>query len=274
MMPTDVASVSSFKLDKYLVTVGRFRKFVNAWNGGAGWTPQAGAGKHAHLNGGKGLNGIVFVNAANAPGNESGWVVSDDVNIAPTNANLACDASFAPWTASVGSQENLPIGCVTWYEAYAFCIWDGGFLPSEAEWEFASAGGSQQRDFPWGSTVPGTACPGTGCQYTIYNCDYPSGAGSCSDVSNIAPVGTATLGAGLWGQLDLAGNVWEWNLDWHSGSYLDPCTDCADLTVATLRELRGGYFGSLASDLFPGKRNSGTPTDRFSGNGVRCARIP
>lgn len=38
---------------KYLITVGRFRQFVNAWF--AGWRPAAGSGKHSHLNGGEGL---------------------------------------------------------------------------------------------------------------------------------------------------------------------------------------------------------------------------
>ena len=64
------------------------------------------------------------------------------------------------WTPSPvsgsASQENLPINCVDWAEAYAFCIWDGGFLPSEAEWEYAAAGGSLQLDYPWGSAGPGT----------------------------------------------------------------------------------------------------------------------
>lgn len=47
------ATLSTFRLDKYEVTVGRFRKFVDAVVGG--WLPTAGAGKHSHLNGGAGL---------------------------------------------------------------------------------------------------------------------------------------------------------------------------------------------------------------------------
>jgi len=76
---SDPATVSSFRLDKYLVTVGRFRQFVNAWNEGAGYTPPAGSGKHTHLNGGAGLN-------ATQGGFEPGWASEDNALIEPTNA--------------------------------------------------------------------------------------------------------------------------------------------------------------------------------------------
>src|SRR5690242_18139705 len=46
----DPATISNFSLDKYLVTVGRYRQFAAAWSGG--WRPAAGAGKHAYLAGG------------------------------------------------------------------------------------------------------------------------------------------------------------------------------------------------------------------------------
>ena len=41
------ATVANFRLDKYEVTVGRFRRFVAAWDGN--WRPAAGAGKHVHV---------------------------------------------------------------------------------------------------------------------------------------------------------------------------------------------------------------------------------
>ena len=260
----DPATVSGFRLDKYLVTVGRFRRFVSAWN--AGYTPPAGSGKHTYLNGSNGLN-------ATAGGYEPGWVAADDSNVAPTNANLACDPIFVTWTNTAGSQENLPINCVNWYEAYAFCIWDGGFLPSEAEWGYAAAGGSQQREYPWGSTAPGTGCPGMGCQYAIYNCDFPNGSGGCASVANISPVGYAAQGAGLWGQLDLAGDLFEWNLDWYA-PYVDPCTNCADLATPPSRVLRGGAFYYFASTLLPPNRVDIPPTYRGNYIGFRCSRYP
>ena len=259
----DPATVSGFHLDKYLVTVGRFRRFVAAWNGGADYTPAPGSGRHLHLNGGSGLN-------ATAGGYEPGWLDADNVNISPTDTNLTCDSSYATWTSSPTTQESLPINCVNWYEAAAFCIWDGGFLPSEAEWEFAAAGGSKQLEYPWGSTDPGTSN-----RYAIYGdgtaCYYPSGA-ECAGQVNIAPVGTATLGAGLWGQLDLAGEVWEWNIDWFNTD--TACVNCANLTEASFRIIRGGEFLYDASYLVPWYRSGDAPSFRANDVGIRCARTP
>jgi formylglycine-generating enzyme len=262
----DPAAVSGFRLDKDLVTVGRFRPFVDAVEGGdagAGYTPPAGSGKHTHLNRGLGL-----LDGADAGSYEPGWVTSDDGNLAPTDANLACDADFATWTPSTGTHENLPINCVNWWEAYAFCIWDGGFLPSEAEYEYAAAGGSQQREYPWGSTAPGSSN-----QYAIYGCYYPNDTG-CASVASVAPVGTATLGVGRWGQLDLAGNMNQWNLDWYA-HYRDPCADCAYLTASSTRVFRGGYFLDYPPlSLVPSYRNEDTPALRDYNVGFRCARTP
>src|SRR5450432_1383536 len=144
----DPATISDFRLDKYLVTVGRFRNFVTAWDGGSGYVPDAGSGKHVHLNGGKGLAD------SGAPGAyESGWLDSYSNKLDLTNDTLQCDSGKATWTPSAGANEKLPMNCINWFEAYAFCIWDGGFLASEAEYVYAAAGGSEQRRFPWGSTM-------------------------------------------------------------------------------------------------------------------------
>jgi formylglycine-generating enzyme required for sulfatase activity len=275
---TAPATVSSFRLDKYDVTVGRFRPFVSAWK--AGWRPQAGSGKHAHVNCGYGL-----ANVGSAGGYETGWKESDNVWVAPIDGNLlSCVPAFryptdATWTTSPGGQENLPLSCVNWYEAYAFCVWDGGFLPSEAEWGYAAAGGNQQREYPWGATDPGSAN-----QYAIYNCYYPSQTGMCAGtLQNIAPVGTASLGAGLWGQLDLVGNLYQWGLDTFSGhiydasafiTYAQPCVDCVFLESVGERVSRGASFVSAKYNLIPSGRPALDPTKRYDVGGFRCARAP
>jgi formylglycine-generating enzyme required for sulfatase activity len=265
--------VSGFRLDKYLVTVGRFRRLVAAWNNGAGYLPAAGSGKHAYLNGGQGL-GNVGLNAESPY--ETGWDATDwNSEVSPTNANLACPGPDA-WTTTAGAQDDLPMNCVNWYEAYAFCIWDGGFLPTEAEWEYVAAGGSEELEYPWGSAAPGTTN-----RYAIYgdgnfDCYYPTGTlQSCTSTANIAPVGTASLGVATWGQLDMAGDMFEWNLDWYYAPYADPCTDCSFLTAETERVLRGGGYFTAAVDLLSATRAGGmSPSTPATSVGFRCARAP
>ena len=258
----DPATVGDFKLDKYEVTVGRFRQFVAAWNNGSGYTPPGGSGKHTHLNGGNGLN-------ANGGGYEPGWAIGDNANISPTNANLACDASYATWTSAPGANEKRPINCENWYELAAFCIWDGGFLPSEAEWEYAAVAGAEERKFPWGTVDPGTTN-----QYAIYGCFFPSSSGTCSTAANIAPVGTPTSGAGKYGQLDLAGNAYEWNLDWYKSTYAS-CTNCVNATPSIGGHLiRGGAFEYPSANFRPTSRGSQGATTRIFDLGGRCARTP
>jgi formylglycine-generating enzyme required for sulfatase activity len=254
------ASISTFRLDRYEVTVGRFRQFVRAVT--EGWLPAAGSGKHAHLNGGRGLAN------AGLPGHyEDGWDPSWSGGLARTEAEWDSNLTTCSkaWTLSPGPNENLPIDCETWYEAFAFCIWDGGFLPSEAEWNYAAAGGNEQRVFPWSS--PPTA--------TIWDCSYANGGGdTCGGQAN-AVGSESPKGDGKWHQSDLSGNSWEWSLDELSTAYVTPCSDCANLRSAPSRVLRGGDFNNFAVPrLLTSNRSGDLPTNRSEGTVGRCARAP
>jgi formylglycine-generating enzyme required for sulfatase activity len=156
---------------------------------------------------------------------------------------------------------------LNWYEFQAFCIWDGGFLPSDAEWQYASAGGAEQRPMPWGIDPldPSRA---------VF---FPA--------SNRLPafVGSVPMGNGKFGQSDLAGNAWEWTLDSYFGvSYPGAdggaagsvCIDCADVSASTERVVRGGGFDTNANELVDMYRSYGITEGRYFGIGARCARSP
>ena len=235
------ATVSAFRLDTYLVTVGRFRAFVEAGQGTQAAPPAAGAGAHARIAG---------------SGWDSAWNASL-VAAGGLQAALACGGES--WTDAAGAHESLPMNCVSWFEAFAFCAWDGGFLPTEAEWNFAAAGGDQQRVYPWSSPPSSTVIDD---DHAVY----------CGGTCAIAPVGSRSpAGDGRWGQADLAGNVWEWNLDWMQ-DYAEPCVDCAAVGDGTYRIARGGGSKTPANTLLAGARSWGTPSERDSFFGFRCAR--
>jgi formylglycine-generating enzyme required for sulfatase activity len=244
------ATVSDFRLDRYEVTVGRFRQFVTAGMGTQAMPPSAGTGAHPSI--------------AN-----SGWDASWNGSFAPDTAALegalVCD-SDANWTASPGANENRPINCVTWFEAMAFCVWDGGYLPTELEWHYAASGGSEQRAYPW-SSPPGDLT--LDCTHS----NYQPATGACVPAGTNNVGLTSPAGDGAWGQADLSGNVDEWALDWY-GLYANPCNDCANLFTAAQRVYRGGDFLDAASYLRAAFRNFQTPAVRFGYLGMRCARLP
>ncbi len=251
------ATVSDFRLDKYEVTVGRFRAFVNAGMGTQSSPPVARVGAHEKIVG-------------------SGWDADWNASLAPNTvaliAAVKCDPTLQTWTDTPGTEkdETRPMNCVTWFDAMAFCAWDGGYLPTEAEWNFAATGGDQQRAFPWSSPAASlTLDPSYASYFNGTDC-VGDGMAGCQE-TDLVPVGTKPAGDGRWFQSDLAGNVTEWVLDWAS-AYATPCTDCANLVAAAKREMRGGNFNNGQTLLRTGFRINLDPSNRNALTGIRCAR--
>jgi formylglycine-generating enzyme required for sulfatase activity len=240
------ATVSAFRLDTYEVTVGRFRKFVAGFPGNR---PVNGTGRNP--------------NDASDPGWEyaTSLPASLPADQAALIATLKCNATFQTWTDTPGTNENIPLNCVDWFQALAFCIWDGGRLPTEAEWNFAAAGGSEQREYPWSNPPPSTTIDGS---YAVYEDGLPQ--------LPLLVGSKSPKGDGRWGQADLAGNVWEWTRDWFA-AYANPCTNCAALTPgAANRVTRGGAWHDGYTMLLTSTRNQADPRGRTEDLGVRCAR--
>jgi formylglycine-generating enzyme required for sulfatase activity len=237
------AAVDQFRLDRYEVTVGRFRAFVAGYDL---YKPQAGDGASPVL------------------GPSSGWDPAFDASLPADSAalrtSLGCSQDYSTWTDTPGMNESQPINCVSWYVAFAFCAWDGGRLPTATEWNYAAAGGDQQRTYPWGSQTPDPTFATFGCTGTQGACVIP-------------PVGSTPMGAGKWLQQDLAGSMAEWTLDFY-GDLPTNCADkCAYLVDAGLgRDLRGGDFNHDATELPTTYRVGFLPEQRQDFIGFRCAR--
>jgi formylglycine-generating enzyme required for sulfatase activity len=297
------ATVSAFELDKYEVTVGRMRAFVDGGAVSKANPPAAGAGAHPRIPN-SGWNPV--------------WNAFLPADVTALRATL--DGSYPTWTAAPGANEHLPINNVSWFVAFAFCAWDGGRLPTYAELNFAAAGGSEQRVYPWsvppndatvtgsraayecGYEPPSETCPASYCSdnsstpcdpatcLAPNTCQYP-GCTGCA-FADIAAVGSLPSGAGRWGHFELAGNVAELVLDVDSaggsgGSFglPVPCVDCAKLPPTVLKGSSGGkprmdaYFlsagGSWAIPSYSlrSSQYASLRDDRVDSNvGFRCAR--
>lgn len=246
------ATVSAFQLDRFEITVGRFRKFVEAYPASK---PPENAGKHPLIDG-------------------SGWKAEWDMELPADQAALLpalkCDPMFHTWTDGAGANENLPMNCITWFEAFAFCAWDGGRLPTEAEWNYAAAGGNEQRYYPWSNPPESSSIDTT---YAVYGClSDGSVLGECAP-TDILRVGLKSpKGDARWGQADLSGGVLEWNLDFSHETYCTDCKNWVDLRDAPHRVLRGRSWGSSAESLTTFDRDKDLPTNRIPWSGARCAR--
>ncbi|MBS1124184.1 MAG: putative rane protein [Deltaproteobacteria bacterium] len=248
-VPEHSASTDDFYLDEFEITVGRFRTFVEAYDRLP--RPTSGDGAHPTVAG---------------SGWDAAWNALMPATATDLRGRLHCNPN-ATWTDQPGPNEQKPINCLTWYELYAFCIFDGGRLPTEVEWEFAASGGLTNRLYPWGAQAPTPELATFGCTAT-----------SCG-LADIRDVGTAALGAApASGIRDLAGSMWEWTRDRYSDVWYanqgNTCASCINLDMPTSQgyTIRGGGWNAQGDDLRAVRRDTVIPDFRGVEIAGRCAR--
>ncbi|PIY40651.1 MAG: hypothetical protein COZ06_27820 [Armatimonadetes bacterium CG_4_10_14_3_um_filter_66_18] len=175
--------VAAFELGKYEVTVGQFRKFVEAT--GYKTTPE----KEGYSYGSTGtswekVQGLTWRNGS-----------------------------------SLGeqAQDDHPVVHVSQEDARAFCKWIGARLPTDEEWEHAARGGLAGKQYVWGDEFPPPKGAGNFAdaaakrkytEWTIIE-GYDDGFADTAPVGSFKPNG--------YGLCDMAGNVFEWIEDRDNG---------------------------------------------------------
>jgi len=176
--PEFTTEVSSFYMDKNLVTVADFREFVE----------DTGYQTYSDIIG----DGIVFdFDAAR-------WVIKEGVN----------------WEFPLGqshpkASDNHPVTLLTRADAEAYLEWSGKRLPTEIEWEHAARGITNRDDpYAWGRELMQNGK----FMANTWVGEFPVRNVADDGFIMTSPVGE--FGETELGLTDMGGNVWEWTASW------------------------------------------------------------
>ena len=172
-----------------------------------------------------------------------------------------------------GAEDRHPVVYVSSLEALRFCQWLSTRerkkyrLPTEAEWEYA-ARGVDGRKYPWGNHEGRGDLANFADRNTVF-------AWSDRDIDDgypeSSPVGAYPLGASPFGMEDMAGNVWEWCLDFYEPYRGTPKVNPRGPTAGAKRIYRGGSWKSRFNSLRATARGSNLPSFSCNDLGFRIA---
>jgi sulfatase modifying factor 1 len=189
------------------------------------------------------------------------WIDRTEVTVGAYHACVEAHACVHPARASAtctydAGDPDLPVSCVHWNDAEAYCHFAGKRLPTEFEWEYA-ARGPMAVPFPWGGAASCTNA------ITLIN---DQSAKSCAP--HPAHVGSHPSGASLFGVQDMSGNVEEWTADW----YAETLAPGPAPRAGSAHVLRGGGWLSPPSLSRTTARDWGSAVEAGPNVGFRCAR--
>jgi formylglycine-generating enzyme required for sulfatase activity len=241
-------TVSDFAVDAYEVTVGRFRRF---WDAG-----------HPDL-----TADVPY------PGGPGRWILGeyDRVTEPDNEPALGCD-----WSRANVGREFLPLVCIDAATAQCFCVWDGGRLATESEWEYLAKarpieGFPTPRRYPWGNHTEKTQC--VVAQFGIL-CPGARELGyGFREVGSYPPIG---------GIYDLAGNVeeltasrlaeyWEPSV-WGGIPRMDPFAPAARNSLGRFVFRGGGFWEENFNRMNTSSRRPLAGDQRGGAVGFRCVR--
>lgn len=111
--------------------------------------------------------------------------------------------------SNIEGKESYPVIHIAYEDAEAYAKWAGKRLPTEAEWEYASRGGTGHQAFAWGEEL----VPDGKYLANFFQGTFPNKNTAEDGFAGLAPV--KSYPPNNYGLYDMIGNVWEWTSNWY-----------------------------------------------------------
>lgn len=244
-----------FYLGQHEVTVGQFRKFVEA----SGYKPESEA---------DGTGGY---------GNNPDY---DPEKSERGDAFEGRNPKYSWRNPGFKQGDDHPVVNVTWNDAVAMSKWlsekegEKYRLPTEAEWEYAARAGTRTRYHSGNDPQSLLKVANTFAADTMMSWpQWKNHALAGSDGFKFtAPVGS--FAPNMLGLYDMHGNVWEWCADWYGDHYYaqSPVNDPPGPASGKVRVRRGGSWHTWSFYARSSYRNWNSPETRYTLVGMRLLR--
>ena len=241
-----------FYLGRHEVTVGQFRRFIQA----SGYVPES----VADGTGGYGYNPDY-----------------DPAKSERGDAFEGRDPKYSWQNPGFAQGDDHPVVNVTWHDAVAIAKWlskkEGKRyrLPTEAEWEYACRAGTRTRyhsgDDPQSlltvANLFDADAAGNWRHWAQYALPGRDGHPFTTPVGRFAP--------NAFGLYDMHGNAWEWTADFHDDNYYarSPVNDPQGPATGSVRVRRGGSWHTWPFYARCAYRNWNAPDTRYTLVGMR-----